>query len=143
MKLTHHTDYSLRVLMFLSVQTNNSLITIENISSHFDIPRNHLTKIVHQLAKQGYVKTVRGKNGGICLAQSPDTMNLGDIIHTMENNIEVVNCQKPACPLISQCALKGVLNEAQHAFFSTLQKYNLADITQQPEKIKNLLNWVE
>jgi len=142
MQLTRHTDYSLRVLMFLSLQKNNSLATIGDVARNFNIPKNNLSKVVQQLAKLGYVKTVRGKNGGICLAQSPDAMNLSTIIQSVENNIEVINCQKPACPLISQCALKGALNEAQHAFFGTLEKYSLADISRQSEKIKNLLNWV-
>jgi len=142
MQLTHHTDYSLRILLFLSLQKNSSLITINNIAEHFDIPKSNLSKAVHQLARLGYVKTVRGKNGGICLAQSTDRVNLGILIQAVENNTEIVNCQKIACPLIGQCELKGILNEAQRAFFSTLGKYSLADISQQSEKIKGLLNWV-
>ena len=141
MQLTKHTDFSLRVLIFLSLQDNNSLVTIDDVAKHFNILKNHLTKVVHQLAKQGYIKTIRGKNGGICLAHSPDKMNLGKIIKTMEKNIEVVNCKKPACPLNNHCELKGILNEAQHAFFTTLEKYNLSDISQRPQKIRNLLNW--
>lgn len=141
MQLTRHTDFSLRVLMFLALQDDDSLVTINDIAVHFNIFKNHLAKVVHRLAKQGYIKTVRGKNGGIRLAQSPDTMNLGKIIQAMESNIEIINCQKPACPLVRRCELKIILNEAQQAFFTTLGKYTLADITQQPKIIKNLLNW--
>ncbi len=141
MQLTHHTDFSLRVLIFLSLQDNNSLVTIDEVARHFNIFKNHLTKVVHQLSNLGYVKTIRGKNGGICLARSPEGMNLGDIVQAMETNIEVVNCQIPACPLHNHCELKGILNEAQQAFFTTLEKYNLADISKQPQKIRNLLNW--
>jgi len=141
MQLTKHTDFSLRVLIFLSLQDDSSLVTIDDIARHFNILKNNLTKVVHQLAKQGYIKTMRGKNGGICLAHSPDKMNLGKIIKAMEANIEVVNCETPICPLVNHCELKGILNEAQHAFFATLEQYSLADITRQPQKIKNLLSW--
>jgi len=141
MQLTKHTDFSLRVLIFLSLQEDNSLVTIDDIAEHFNILKNHLTKIVHKLSKYGYVKTVRGKNGGICLARSPDQMNLGAIIKEMETNTEIVNCEKPACPLHMNCVLKGVLNEAQLAFFTTLEQYTLADISKPQQKIKNLLSW--
>jgi len=139
MQLTHHTDFSLRVLMFLSLQDKNTLVTINDIAGHFNILKNHLTKVVHNLSRYGYVKTVRGKNGGICLAKPAKKMNLGEIVQAMENNIEVVNCQKPVCPLNNHCELKGILNKAQAAFFLTLGKYTLADIIQQPNKIIALL----
>ena len=140
MQLTHYTDFSLRVLIYLALQQKGSLVTIDDVAQHFKIFKNHLTKIVHHLAQQGYVKTVRGKYGGICLAQSADRINIGKIIQTMENNIEIVNCDQPACPLNNQCELKCILNEAQNAFFSTLEKYTLADITKHPQQIKNLLS---
>ncbi|GMR08422.1 MAG: Rrf2 family transcriptional regulator [Gammaproteobacteria bacterium] len=141
MQLTRHTDFSLRVLIFLSLQDNNSLVTIDDVAAHFNVLKNHLTKVVHQLAKHGYVKTVRGKHGGICLAQLPASICLSEIIQAMEANIEVINCREPACPLVDHCELKGILNEAQHAFFTTLEKYTLADIARQPQEIKTLLNW--
>lgn len=141
MQLTLHTDFSLRVLIFLSLQENDSLVTIDDVARHFTIAKNHLTKIVHKLVQNGYVKSVRGKNGGICLARSTKSMILGKIVRDMENNTEVVNCLKPACPLHAHCELKRVLNEAQQAFFTTLEQYTLADICKQPQKIRNLLNW--
>ena len=141
MQLTQYTDFSLRLLIFLSLQDNNTLVTIDDVAIHFQIRKNHLTKVVHQLAKQGYVKTVRGKNGGICLAKTPDEVNLSDIVKLMENTTEVVNCQKPVCPLVGHCELKSILNEAQNAFFSELSQYSLADICHKPKQLKNLLSW--
>lgn len=140
MKLTQHTDFSLRLLIFLSLQDKGALVTISDVSEHFYILKNHLTKVVNKLSKLGYVQTVRGKNGGICLAKSPKDINLSDIIKAMEMNIEVVNCIQPSCPLTNNCDLKGILDDAQQAFFSSLEKHTLADICTQPEKIKVLLN---
>lgn len=140
MQLTQYTDFSLRLLIFLSLQEDNTLVTIDDVARHFHILKNHLTKIVNKLAQHGYVKTVRGKNGGICLAKTPEQINLSDIVKAMENTIEVVNCQKPACPLLGYCELKSILNEAQDAFFSKLTQYTLADISNKPKKLKNLLS---
>lgn len=141
MQLTQYTDFSLRLLIFLTLQEDNTLVTIDDVARHFNILKNHLTKIVHQLSKNGYVKTVRGKNGGICLAKTPEQINLSDIVKEMENTIEVVNCQKPSCPLHGNCELKAILNEAQDAFYAKLTQYTLADISSKPKKLKNLLSW--
>ncbi|MFK5914235.1 MAG: Rrf2 family transcriptional regulator [Woeseiaceae bacterium] len=141
MQLTRHTDYSLRVLIFLSIQQDATLVTINEMVKHFNVSKNHLTKVVHNLASKGYVKTVQGKNGGMCLAIPLDSINLGTIIKKTEHNIEVINCHKPICPLEQNCKLKGVLNEAQEAFFNALSNYTLADITHNKNQIKALLNW--
>lgn len=140
MKLTQHTDFSLRLLIFLSLQNKGELVTIDHVVEHFLILKNHLTKIVNKLSKLGYINTVRGKNGGICLAKAASEINLSEVVKAMEANIEVVNCNTPACPLTNNCELKHILDDAQQAFFSALAQHTLADICSKPKKIKALLN---
>ena len=140
MKLTQHTDFSLRLLIFLSLQNKGELVTIDHVVEHFLILKNHLTKIVNKLSKLGYINTVRGKNGGICLAKAASEINLSEVVKAMEANIEVVNCNTPACPLTNNCELKHILDDAQQAFFATLEKYTLSDICSNPKKLKLLLN---
>ena len=140
MKLTNYTDFSLRTLIFLALQDENVLVTTDDVANHFKILKNHLTKVIHKLSKHGFIKTVRGKNGGICLALPPEKINLAEVVQAMESNVEIVNCAQPICPLNNNCELKGILDEAQSAFFSTLGKYSLADITHQPNKILSFLN---
>ena len=107
---------------------------------HLLILKNHLTKIVNKLSKLGYITTVRGKNGGIYLAKPATDINLSDVVKAMEANIQVVNCDTPVCPLTNNCELKHILDNAQQAFFATLEKYTLSDICSQPKKLKLLLN---
>jgi len=141
MQLTRHTDFSLRVLIYLSLIKSDELITINEISEHFDILKNHLTKVVHHLAQKGYIQTIRGKNGGLRLAKKPAEIKLGDVVQSMEMNLDVVNCAKPLCPLINNCKLKCILNEAKLSFLKTLNKYTLEDLNAEPEIIKNLLHF--
>src|SRR4051812_50165857 len=68
MRLTTYTDYSLRVLIYLGVQSGE-LVTIKQISDHYGISNNHLLKVVHQLGLQGFIETVRGRNGGVRLSR--------------------------------------------------------------------------
>ncbi len=141
MQLTLHTDFSLRVLIYLSLNKPGELVTINEISEHFEILKNHLTKVVNHLAQKGYVDTVRGKNGGLRLAKKPADIKLGDVVQSMEMNLDVVDCSKPLCPLINNCKLKQILNEAKHSFLKTLNNYTIEDLNTEPEIIKSLLHF--
>ncbi len=60
MRLTLHTDYALRVLIYVAV-ADGKLITINQIAKSFDISKQHLMKVVNDLSLKGYLDTVRGR----------------------------------------------------------------------------------
>lgn len=129
MRLTHHADLSLRVLMHLAV-TGERRVTIQTISDAFSISRNHLMKVVHKLALKGYVKSTRGSGGGVRLAHSPAAINVGEVIRDMEPDFGLVECFRPdnRCAITPACRLPAMLDEALGAFFDTLEQYTLADL---------------
>lgn len=130
MRLTRYSDYSLRVLMYLGVHPEQ-LATIDEISKAYDISKAHLTKVVHELGRAGYLETVRGRGGGLRLAKRPDEIGVGEIVRHAEGSLDLVECFDPAtnaCRLDSACTLKGVLGEALDAFLATLDQYTLADL---------------
>ncbi len=132
MRLTRHTDYSLRVLMFLAVRPEK-LATIHEIAEAFDISRAHLMKVVHSLAKLGYVQTVRGRGGGLELARPAREIRLGRLIQQTEDSVELVECfstgaHPRGCRITAACKLRGVLGDAVSAFFRSLDEHTLEDI---------------
>lgn len=140
MQLTRYTDYSLRVLIYLALQEEGVRVTVSEISEHFDIPKNHLVKVVHHLGKLNYINTTRGKNGGICLAKKPEEMGVGDIIRNMEHNLKIVDCQSPsACPILPICLLPSILSRAGDAFLNVLDQYTIAGLLSQSGQLKSLL----
>lgn len=70
MKLTSYFDYSLRVLIYLG-RRPGKLATIGEIAGYFNISRNHLIKVVHELGIKGYILTTRGRRGGIARWRAP------------------------------------------------------------------------
>ena len=134
MRLTIFTDYTLRVLIYLGVhQHEGRLATIGDIATVYGISENHLMKIVHHLAKQGYVETTRGKGGGMRLARAPELINIGSVVRGAEEDLAIVECfGKGArkCPIAPACALGEVLEHAMHAFFEVLDGQTLADLLQ-------------
>ena len=68
MQLTRFSDLGLRVLMDLSVLGPDAVTTIAEVTARFQVPHNHLSKVVQFMGQQGWLHTVRGKGGGIRLA---------------------------------------------------------------------------
>lgn len=140
MQLTQHTEYALRILLYLSLQDKQKLINITEIAQSFSLPRNHIVKIVHKLGKLEFIRTTRGKGGGIQLNHSSDAIVIGDVVRKLEANLEIVNCEKTSCPILPACKLKNILDLAGDAFLQTLDMYSLADINQQPQMLLKLLH---
>lgn len=132
MQLTRYTDFSLRVLMYLAVHPDR-LSTITEISQAYDISRNHLVKVVHELGGLGYIYTQRGKQGGIRLARASDDINVGSVVRHVEK-INIVNCSEPRCPILPACNLKHALDRARDAFLEELDRYTLTDLVANREK---------
>lgn len=140
MKLTLHTDYALRVLMYLGVR-NEDRATITEIASSYDISRNHIMKVVYELGRLGYIETVRGKHGGIRLGRLPEEVNVGEVVRHMESGFELVECFGPSntCCLAPVCVLREALGEALQTFIDTLDRYTLADLIAPRRRLREVL----
>ena len=79
MQITFYTDYSFRILIYLSWK-NEQVTTIQEIYDFYQINKNHLTRIVHRLNKLGFIKTVRGKKGGVYLARSAESIDRKSVV---------------------------------------------------------------
>ena len=141
MRLTLHTDYSLRVLMFAALK-GETLATIAEIAEHFDISRTHLMKVVNALGRAGYLDTVRGKKGGFRLAKKPGQIKVGEVVRDLEEDLAIVGCmqQSDYCPIEGTCILRGALGEATAAFLAVLDRYTLADLVKPRKSLARLLD---
>ena len=141
MRLTVYSDYSLRLLMYLAVGTDG-LATIPEVAKAYAISANHLTKVVHELGRAGYVETVRGRGGGMRLGKPADAIGLGELVRFTEPDMNIVSCFDPdndQCSLWRACRLKGALDRARLAFLGVLDEYTLADLTATPGQMWSFL----
>ena len=129
MQLTQYTDYSLRVLIYLAKKPEG-LVTVSEIAEYHGISRNHLVKVIHNLATKGFILTTRGRNGGMTLSRPPSKITLGDVVRNTEPNFDIAECFNMAnncCVSTPNCSLKSIFREAQMGFIKTMDKYTLAD----------------
>jgi Rrf2 family nitric oxide-sensitive transcriptional repressor len=141
MRLTLHTDYALRVLIYVGLR-RDALTTIPEIVRHFDISTGHAMKVVHRLAQKGYLHTIRGKKGGMRLARGPTEISVGAVVRDMEQELGVLGClqDNPGyCRIEECCLLRSALREATNAFLGTLDRYTIADLLQLRQALARLL----
>ena len=132
MQLTQFTDFSCRVLIYLARLPEPGSATISEIAEYHKISRNHLIKVVNNLAGHGFIETTRGKGGGLRLARAPHMISLGEVVRATETNMNLVECfdlKSNECRIIRGCGLKSALYEARRAFMTVLDQFTLADVT--------------
>jgi Rrf2 family nitric oxide-sensitive transcriptional repressor len=135
MNITRFTDYSLRVLIYLSLN-NEELVTIKEIAEAYGVSKNHLMKVVQELSLKGYLHSTRGKYGGIKLGREPSAINVGELVRMIEQDSPFLECfsEDNQCVITAACQLKFVFAEAMESFFKSLERYTLADLVQEPYK---------
>ncbi|WP_293951405.1 RrF2 family transcriptional regulator [Sneathiella sp.] len=129
MRLAAFSDYGLRVMMRLADKPETSLTTGE-IAREFHISYHHLTKVVQDLVRGGFLQTKHGAGGGITLARSPQSITLGEVVRYLEQRHALVECFRHdggACHLTPKCRLKAKLFDARNAFFASLDTTTVAD----------------
>lgn len=127
MQLTLFTDIALKAIMYL--KQSSDLVTIDEIAGKFNVPRNHLIKVLNFMVHQKWIGSVRGRNGGLFYNLSSDSLKLGQTIMILENREELLDCD--ACILHSNCDLRGMLRGAVNAFYDYLDQYTLKDLNGQ------------
>lgn len=129
MQLSLKTDYALRMLMALAAE--EGLLSIDAIADRYAISRNHLAKVAQHLHAAGFLDTVRGRNGGLILARTPEAINVGAVVRELEQMEGFVACMggSAQCVIDGLCGLKPALGGALEAFLAHLDGFTLADIT--------------
>ncbi|WP_028467578.1 Rrf2 family transcriptional regulator [Nisaea denitrificans] len=141
MRLNTQTDYALRLLMHLAVNSSR-LVTIQEVADRFSISKNHLMKLASTLTREGFVTSVRGRSGGLKLARPSERIPVGSIVRCMENDFALVECfqaERGECLITPACRLKGVLNGAVAAFLAELDRCTLSDLVQNNVPLERML----
>ena len=140
MRVTTHSDYALRVLIYVALAGDHPA-RVREIAEAYDISRNHLVKVVGRLAEIGVLETTRGRNGGIRLARPPEAIVLGEVMRELEDTTGLVECfgAGGACIITPACGARRMFREAQEAFFAVFDKYTLKDLLGRSGALAGLL----
>ena len=135
MRLTHFSDYGLRVLMYLASRDGDH-VTSADMARRFNVSWNHLLKVVRRLSELGYVEAKRGPHGGVRLTPAGLDVTVGEIVRNLEPRGELVECfneETNTCPLVQGCRLAPLLDRASAAFLHVLDEVRVRDLVNTTE----------
>lgn len=141
MHLTQHTDYALRVLLYLAAHPDQP-VDAPLIASSFGISLHHVRKVVYELGRREYIVTSRGRAGGIRLLKAPSEISIGRVVRDMEPSLSLVECFEAStntCPIIGVCGLERLLRKANAVFLAELDRHTLAQVMREPSALSAAL----
>ncbi len=92
MKISTKGRYALRLMLDLAQHNTGEMIRIKDISERQNISEKYLEQIITSLKRAGYVKSLRGAQGGYRLAKEPEEYTVGMILRLTEGNMAPVAC---------------------------------------------------
>lgn len=91
MKLSTKGRYGLRVLLDLALHAVDSHVTLHSISERQETSARYLEQVAMALKKAGYIRSIKGAQGGYVLTKKPNEVVIGDILRIMEGDVLVVD----------------------------------------------------
>ena len=141
MRLTQQTNYAVRTLIYCAANPDKPS-KVADIAASFDMSETHLFKILKVLVDAGFIRTIRGRNGGIMLGRPAERITVGEVVRAAEESFLLAECfdsGRRDCPLITSCGFNGLLHEALEAFMAVLDDHTIADLAADRSNIRVLL----
>jgi Rrf2 family nitric oxide-sensitive transcriptional repressor len=141
MRLTTRTNLAMRTLMFCAANPGR-IVRKQEVAETCNASENHLAQVIHLLAQKGFLKTVRGRAGGLMLGRRADDIRVGEVFRAFEAVLPFAECFAGAennCPLVGACRLKCVLAEALDAFYAKLDAVSITDLMRDNNELQGLL----
>lgn len=131
MRITKRTNIAMRVLMYCAAHPER-LVTKSEIAAKCNTSESHLAQVINRLAQLEYLRTQRGRLGGITLGRAPGDIVIGDVFRDLEEHVETEECfadRDGTCPLTRACRLRLAVADAAEAFFAHLDAFTLDALT--------------
>ena len=142
MKLSTKGRYGLRALVDLALQSGTEVVSISSIAQRQGISERYLEQLMAKLKKSGIITSVRGAQGGYALARGPEEITIGDVLRSLEGNLNAVDC--PAimdpgqCSGSDQCAAKMVWKKINDVINQTVNGIKLSDLIEEQKRTDSI-----
>ncbi|MDE6961002.1 MAG: Rrf2 family transcriptional regulator [Lachnospiraceae bacterium] len=133
MKISTKGRYALRIMLDLALSDTGKPVRVKDIARRQEISEKYMEQIISVLNKAGFVRSIRGPQGGYFLARKPSEYTAGMILRLTEGSMVPVDClefEKPGCTRQSDCAtflLWKRLDEALRGVIDTVTLEDLVD----------------
>jgi Rrf2 family cysteine metabolism transcriptional repressor len=133
-KISTKGRYGVAAMYDLAVNYGQGPISLKSIAQRQKISENYLEQLVSTLRKAGYVKSIRGAQGGYTLSKEPAEISVGDILRVMEGPIALVDCllahsnDHDCCERAGICVTRDVWAKVCDSIITVVDSISLADL---------------
>ncbi|MBE5890827.1 MAG: Rrf2 family transcriptional regulator [Lachnospiraceae bacterium] len=131
MKISTKGRYALRLMLDLAKNCTGEPISLKDVASRQDISDKYLEQIISILNKAGFVRSVRGAQGGYLLRRKPEEYTVGDILRLTEGSLAPVSClegEHLECEKSADCVTVIVYKKINDAINDVVDHISLQDL---------------
>lgn len=137
MKISTKGRYAVRVMLDLAMNNTGECIKVKEIAGRQGISEKYLEQIIAVLNRAGYVKSVRGAQGGYRIAKDPSEYTVGMILRLTEGSLAPVACLEEdygECNRCDTCETLGVWKDVYEAVNKVVDNVTIADLLEKRQK---------
>ncbi len=133
MRISTKGRYALRMMLDLALHNTGIPIRLKEIAARQSISDKYLEQIIAVLNKAGYVRSMRGPQGGYLLTRAPEEYTVGMILRLTEGSLAPVECldsEQGGCERSDDCVTIYVYRKMNEAVNNVIDHITLADLVE-------------
>ncbi|MGN1317444.1 MAG: RrF2 family transcriptional regulator [Lachnospirales bacterium] len=141
MKISTKGRYAVRLMVDLAMNNTGEYISLKDVAKRQEVSIKYLEQIIRLLVPAGFVKSVRGANGGYKLSKKPEEYTVGMILRLTEGSLAPVSCLEfdpNECSRAGNCQTLFIWEELYKAINSVVDNITIADIIARSENSGDL-----
>ena len=130
MKLSTRSRYGTRLMLDLAKAYNQDPVPLAEIAERQNLSVKYLEQLIIPLKASGLIRSVRGARGGYQLAQSPDSVTVGQVIEVLEGSLSLVDCVNDSgtCEFQAHCLTRPLWQGVSRLLKEHLSSLTLKDV---------------
>ena len=131
MKISTKGRYALRLMLDLASNDSGTPIRLKDVAKRQGISEKYLEQIISILNKAGFVRSVRGPQGGYSLSRTPADYTVGMILRLTEGSLCPVDCaaeENGSCDRVDTCVTSMLWKMLHDAISSVVDHVSLEEL---------------
>ena len=132
MRISTKGRYALRLMLDIAMNdAEGKPVRVKDIAKRQEVSGKYLEQIVSVLTKAGYLRSIRGPQGGYLLTKRPDEYTVGMILRLTEGSLSPVDCLEegaPVCNRMDSCTTILLWRKLDDAIRGVVDKVTLQDL---------------
>ena len=139
MKISTKGHYGIRALIELTHHYGESKpMQSSEIAARQDIPESYLEQLLTVLRRAGFIRSVRGPQGGHALIRDPHDVRVSEVVQALEGPVMPIDCldETSPCGRNGGCAQHDMWDQVRLAILQVLNDTNIADLAERDREVK-------